>query len=77
MELLKVKMLVMPGLIRLNTAAGGGGGQQQLKFSYVWVLFCSLVSDMYSAGNSPDLPDGTFHIFLVKLKIASLKLSCE
>lgn len=33
MKLLKEKMLVVPGLIRMNSAAGG-----EMMYSYIWVF---------------------------------------
>lgn len=68
-ELLKVKM---PGLIRLNTAAG-----RWVMYSYIQILFCSLVWSRYGAGNSPrpDLPDGTFHILHESKKMNTKILS--
>lgn len=44
-KLLKVKM---PDLIRLNSAARG-----EMMHSYIWVLFCSVVSGRYSAETPP------------------------
>ena len=57
-KLLKVKMLVMPGLIKLNSAASG-----ERMYSYILALLCSLVSGRYSAGNSPDLAYSRFPDF--------------
>ncbi len=53
-KLLKVKM---PGLIRLNSAAGGEGqgGVIVLMYGYIWLLFCSCVLGRYSVRDFPDL----------------------
>lgn len=71
-ELLKVKMLVVPGLIRLNFAALGGRGWGMMN-SYVWLLFCSLMSGRYSAGNSSASLTANF-IYFMKVINISLRL---
>lgn len=52
---LKVKKLVARSdQAEFCTLVVCGGWWGDMMYSYIWVLFCSLVSGRYSAGNSPE-----------------------